>query len=544
MNKDSYYCCKHQEISRPELHINNSQNSQKRVNSQNQAEEACFSELPKIVKGGGISLVGSVGAKGMLFILALFIAKALGPSDVGIYFLAITICELLTLLSLLGLPNGVTRYVAVYNERNDVQRMKGTVLGAAFLSLLISLLSAAVLFLSASPISSLLHKPGLALVLKLFAISIPFECLMKIFTASTRGLKIMEHTAYIEQISWIGLRLGLALFFVSVMKSGLGGVILAYVGASFISAVLAFSYASKWMPLVDKRISPIFEIRELFRFSFPMLLSTLIHDIMMKEDIVMLGYFVSAAEVGIYSVAVKVLNLAEVIFQTFRPIFNPLVAELHERKEFSRLGHLLKLITRWDIMAACPIFLCLFLFPEFFLSIFGKKFAAGSSCLRILIVSSVVNALSIYPDSIIYMSGRSEITMMNGFLALIVNFIGNCLLIPSQGIRGAALATVAALLVAALLRISILFWMMNIHPLSKALWKPLTAGLISLFLTLTISKIIPGSIHPESHSLTIVFLISIFMMSYSLIIYLLKFNQEELYLKDRIKEKIMAAIKH
>ncbi|MEW5803129.1 MAG: oligosaccharide flippase family protein [bacterium] len=514
--------------------------------SKDQSEGTHFSEVSKIVKGGGISLIGSLGAKGMLFLLALFIAKALGPSDIGLYFLGITICEVLTLVSIMGLPNGITRYVAIYNERNDIQRMKGTVLGAALCSLLVSLLSGALLFLSADLISSLLHKPALAPILKLFAVSIPFECLMKIFTASTRGLKIMEHTAAIEQISWIGLRLGLALLFFYGMNTGLGGVILAYVIASFICASLAFYYANRWIPLINTQIPAVFEARKLLKFSLPMLLSTLIHDIMMKEDVVMLGYFVSAAEVGIYSVAVKVLNLAEVIFQTFRPIFNPMVAELQEKKELTRLGHLLKLITRWDVIVSCPLFLSLFLFPEFFLSIFGKGFIGGSVCLRILIAASVFNAISSYPDSIIFMSGRSEITLMNGFIALITNFIINYLLIPSQGIKGAALATAAALLIVALLRILILFRMMKIQPLSTSLWKPLMAGSTSFFITYLMHRLTMSNAfhinYTDYRNIIVLFLLSFFMVSYSSLIYLFKFNKEEIYIKEKIKKKILILI--
>ena len=509
-----------------------------------QSEKVHSSELTKIAKGGFLGLTSSIGAKGILFFFTLALAKILGPADLGLYFLGATVCEFVTIFSNFGLQYGATRFVAIYQGLDDPQRMKGTVLSAAFLGLLASLLTGGTLFLSADLIaSSLFHKPALGLVIRLLSVSIPFECLMKVFTASALGLKRMEHTAYIEHLAWNGLRLALALFFTCWLHLGLRGVALAYVASSVISAGLAFYYVNKLIPLIKMQTIPIFEVKKLLRFSIPMLLSTFVHDLMMKEDVLMLGYFVSAAEIGIYSVAVKILGLAEVIFQTFRPIFNPIVAELFERKEFGKLSHLLKLITRWDIMMSCPIFLCFWLFPGFLLNIFGKGFVGGANCLRLLAIASVADSISSYPSSIIFMSGRSYISLMNNFIALLINFVLNYLLMPGYGIIGAALATIAAVVAVALLRVGILYYLMRIQPLSRSLWKPLSAGFISSFIILAVNIFIVGSALTRGSSfqntISTMSLISVFIILYFFFIYIFRLNEEELSLIKKIKVKII-----
>ena len=508
------------------------------MTSETQPEKAHFSELSKLIKGGGISFGGSMGSKGMLFFLTLLFAKVLGATDIGLYFLGITICEFLALLSNLGLPTGMIRYIAIYNKRNDPQRLKGTILSGISFTILASILTGGVLFLSADLMAAFLfHKPRLGYVLKVLSLSIPFECLMRIFTASTLGLKVMEHTAYIEHLVWVGLRLLLALVFILGFNMGLKGGVWAYTISSIISAGIACYYANKLIPLFEKHVTPLFETKKLLRFSIPMLFSTMANELMRNEDVLMLGYFVSAAEVGIYSIAVKILALAETIFQTFRPIFNPMVAELHEKKEFKKLSHLLKLITRWDIIISCPIFLCLLLFPEFFLSIFSKEFIRGAACLRILALASIIVSISSYPDSIIFMSGRSHIAFINTFIAFVINFIINYLLIPGYGIIGAALGTIAAYLAVALLRISIVYYLMKIHPLSKSLWKPISAGCITLLILLAINK----QISFKGNIITIS-LISLFMMLYFAFIYWFRFSEEELYLVNKIRERIAFAV--
>lgn len=503
-----------------------------------QPEKAHLPELSKLVRGGGINFGGSIGSKGILFFLTLIFAKVLGPSDVGIYFLGTTICEFMAFTANLGLPAGMIRYVAIYNERNDQQRIKGTILGGAAFTFLAGTLAGAILFLSADFAAAFIfHKPALGYVLKVFSLSIPFECLMRTFTASTLGLKVMEHTAYIEHLAWVGLRLLLAVVFIFGFNMGLKGGVWAYTISSIICAGMACYYASDLIPLFRKQVTPVFENKELLTFSVPMVLSSMVNELMRNEDVLMLGYFVSAAEVGIYSIAVKILNFVEAVFQTFRPMFNPMVAELHEKEEFTKLSHLLKLITRWNITISCPIFLCILLFPEFSLSIFSKEFIGGAGCLRILALGSIIVSLSSYPDSLIFMSGRSHIVLINTFIALIVNFIVNYLLIPGYGITGAALGTLAAFLVVSLLSISAAYSLMKIHPLSTSLWKPIVAGCIPLFILFTINKWLSF----RSNTIT-VSLMALFTLLYFIFIYWFGLGEDELYVMNKIREKIAFAI--
>jgi len=494
-------------------------------------ENCILSELSKIVKGGFLNLIGSVGAKILLLFFTIFVAKVLGPGDIGLYSLGIVICELLVLLSNLGLPTGATRFVAIYNVRNDLQRMKGVVLIATIATLMMSLAASGALFFSADFIAvSILHKPALGEVLRWLSFSIPFECVMRVFTASTLGLKLVQHTAYIEHIAWGGLRFVFVILFLAGFNMGLKGVNLAYVASSVITAGLACYYANKKIPLFNRQITPIFEVKELFTFSFPILFSTLIYDLLIREDIMMLGYFSNAIEVGIYSVVTKFLNSADIIFYTFKPIFNPIIVELHEKKEYDKLSNLVKLVTRWDITLSYPIFLSLLLFPKFFLKIFGRGFIQGAACFSILVIVHILKSIPCYQKSIITMSGRSHTSLLIDFISLISNFIFNYLLIPPYGTVGAALATLISIILTIVINILIVYYIFKIHPLSKSLWRPLIAGGIPFLVlsTLTISKLL------IINNITTIFIIILFLISYLFIISIFGFNDEELYIKGKI----------
>ena len=509
------------------------------LNSKNRFERRHFSTLSKISKGAIITLSGTIAGKGLLFFYTIFLAKILGVSDLGLYFLGITIVGFLTVLCTLGLNVGVVRFTSIYSGRNDLSRMKGTVLISSVIVLLPSLVIVGIIFLFGDVISiTIFHKPKLAIVIKLLSLSIPFNSLMQIFLASTRGLKLMQYTAYVENLAWVGLRFLFTVFFFYGLRLGLKGVVSAYITSSIFAAGLAFYYASKLIPLVDRKITSIFDARSLLKFSIPMVFSILLYSLMSQVDILMLGLFVSSAKIGIYSVAVRIIALAIVISQAFTPIFNSFIAELHDKKELVKLSNLLKVITRWNITISFPIFLSLLFFPGFFLHIFGKEFIQGSNCLSILVIAHIFNSISGLPSSIIFMSGRSDITLKNNLAILIINGVLNYLLIPRYGIIGAAFATGTSFILLAIIRITAVYCLMKIHPFMVDLWKPIMAGFISLVIILFLQR----NLGIEK-DIFIVLLLSMFFLLYSSLIYIFKLNEEDIYIKTIIKEKLISLIR-
>lgn len=496
-----------------------------------------LSDLSTVTKGAGITFVGTVGGKVLLFLYSLFLARILTPGDLGIYFLGITVTTLVTSFAMFGLNYGVIRYVAIYVEAENPAAEKGTVLAACAATAILSLIVVFVIFLAGDlAAQSFFHKSELGIVLKLFAIGVPFEILMRIFLAATQGRKLMQHTAFIGNLTWVALRFVFALLFLHVWNMGLSGVVLAYVASSIVSALLAFHYASILTHLLDRKVVPVFsETARLVHFSLPMVFTTFLEGMVRQTDVLMLGLFVSAGKVGIYSIAVRTIYLAEAVFSAFRPIFNPFVAELHSHQNLARLSSLLKVITRWNVTVSFPIFLALIFFPAFFLRIFGVSFVEGAGCLAILALTHLFSSVSLLPDAIIYMSGRSDISFKNNGGMLMLNVLLNYLLIPKYGIMGAALATGISLLSVATLRVIEVYYLMRIHPFDIDLWKPVLAGLISLGAALCSCSLLSAEC-----GVLMTILIGLSFLLYAFLIRALRLNEQDRYVRDMLLAKIGA----
>ena len=195
----------------------------------------------------------------------------------------------------------------------------------------------------------------------------------------------------------------------------------SYTASSIICCGLAFHYLTKHIPLFNKEIIPIYNIRKMLRFSIPMVFSIFLGNLSRQIDILMLGLFVSATELGIYSPAVRIIMIAEFIYLLFNPIFNPVVAELCAKKDFLKLGNLLQVITRWTFTMSLPVFMILFFYPEAFLNLFGHEYISASPVLRVLVAVHLCSSISSLPSSMIFMSGRSDITVKNNTLILVLN---------------------------------------------------------------------------------------------------------------------------
>ena len=146
-------------------------------------------------------------------------------------------------------------------------------------------------------------------------------------------------------------------------------------------------------------------------------------------------------EVGLYAVAASLAAIGSMPANAIASMFNPVISELVYTDQMDRLNGLLKIVTRWLIIGATPVYLGLLLLPDLALSIYDPAFAIGATPLVILVLGQLVNTACAPTMRLIPMSGHSMLNLINGLVALALNIGLNAWLIPLYGAQGAALAT-------------------------------------------------------------------------------------------------------
>jgi len=175
----------------------------------------------------------------------------------------------------------------------------------------------------------------------------------------------------------------------------------------------------------------------------------------------MIGNMMSATDVGIYGVAFKLSMFASITLMAINSIAAPKFAEMYGENNIEGLKKVAQQSTKMIFWSTLPLLIIFFLFPTFFLGIFGGEFKTGVNAFIILSVGMLISAFSGSVGNLLQMTGNQLVFMKILIVGAIINIGLNYLLIPTgnpldiqfpklgiYGINGAAVASMC----------SIIFW--------------------------------------------------------------------------------------
>jgi O-antigen/teichoic acid export membrane protein len=321
------------------------------------------------------------------------------------------------------------------------------------------------------------------------------------------------------------------------------GVMVAVLAASWIQVMTGWFHARKlFPPLKESSIPSVFskdDKKQFLQYSTPLYLVMFVDLILQQTDGVMIGYFRSAAEVGIYEVSFRFTPFLLLALGSTAQMFQPYIADYFARNELSKISLLYKQVTKIVFIITLPIFLILTIFPVELLAIFGKEFTKGSTCLIILSSGFLFQALTGHTNPILALSGHPRLLFYNNSFMTIMNIILNFFFIQWWGIVGAAIATSVSIVVSNLCQLFLVYYLFKIHPYSWSCLKPVLAALIT------------GSIiYSARYFLSImeisvfynILLIGFLLILYLVILYVLKISADEKMLLIEFKNKFLSKI--
>ena len=494
-------------------------------------------EYITIAKGAGTIFAGMIVGTGLKYLFQIVVARNLGPQLYGLFILGLAVFNVVAMLAECGFAKGVVRFVALYRGERDERRVKGTVLLALKWTLVSGSLMTLTLAALAHPVAvHFFHKPELSGVLRMFSLGILFSALTAIFVSATQGFKIMTYSVLVKEIFEPAARVGLVCFVFLAMGSKLSGVLGAYLIPVGLSAVLAYYYFKKTFPAIrQKDVSPVFDKKQFLDFSLPMLFVQFFGLWTLSIDTLMLGYFKTSQEVGIYSAAQKTALVGNIIFVSFSSIFAPIAADLHNRKELPMLSLYYKTVTKWIFALSLPLYLILILGADSFLLIFGKDFVQARSSLIVLSLGWIAYSATNSASQMLVMSGRQKLRVMNMTGLLGLTFFLNLILIPRHGLVGAAFSISISLGLFGLTELGQVYFLLKVHPYRKDFLKPIAAGAVTFLLFSLVMKAKPGAAPPSLLWLLIEVLL--FLAVYGGLILIAGVQPEDKLVLRRIKEK-------
>jgi len=115
--------------------------------------------------------------------------------------MASAVATIASTVVLVGIPEGVVRFVSFYKGKNDEQRIKGVIVSALKVVLPLGVIAGILLFLFADLISiRVFHDKNLIPILRIFSFSVPFFALYYILIYAIGGFKEMKYMVYVRDI--------------------------------------------------------------------------------------------------------------------------------------------------------------------------------------------------------------------------------------------------------------------------------------------------------------------------------------------------------
>ena len=498
----------------------------------------------KVAKEASISFGGMGMGSLFRYLFSIMMARWLGPQMLGIYSLGNAITRIGEIFGIMGLDNGVLRYVSREKEKND--NVRNSIYSSIKMGFISSIFIGLLLYFSSDWIVLNLFNEDtfLSTVIKVYALTLPFTVTTLIASFATQGFKILKYKVFVNQIvNPFTLLLTMILSYVFF------GVNVAILAPTVVSAVIGFFLILHYLNgFVDVSVSKVLNAKfdnKILRFSLPLMFVSAIGIIMHWTDIIMLGILKDAKDVGLYHPVERTAGLIRMILFAFASIFAPLFSQYFHEKNQTKMLEVFQLSTKWILLTSLPLFIFLILFSNTILMLFGSEFGNNSLALPILTVGIMIQAVFGLGSPSLTMSGFQKYNLINALVALFTNIFLNIMLIPQFGIAGAAMGTTIALFLISLLRFFENYYLLGLNLLSTKLLKPIFAGLSTGIIVYLVKPYIFESGYFDYHS-SILYLIIYLLLGalfillvYMILIWILRLDDEDKDIVQVITNKLL-----
>ena len=402
----------------------------------------------QVVRGSvaGISLKSAQSLLGLL--LAIMLARSLGATNYGVYAYVYALISVLALPAKFGLPQLLVRETARSHALENWKLMRGVWLwswGTGIgLSITIGVVSGVVGWYVADKFSDAQMRTyywGLTLI--------PLLALGALRDGALRGLRHVVRSQVSESI----IRPGVLLALVAI--SAVNGLHLTAPTAMQLHAISAFCafLAGAWLLRISapaailERPRPVFQGAVWRASVLPLALVTGMQLLNKQIDILMIGVFRTADDVGVYRIVVQGAVLVAFGLHAISLVVTPHFARLFALDDSVRLQRLATASARVMFFLALPVAGIFVVYGSHILSlVFGEEYARGYNALVILSVGQVGNAAFGAVLQLLNMTGNEKATVKTLAWVALLNIVLNLILIPFFGIIGAAAATSFTLL--------------------------------------------------------------------------------------------------
>lgn len=335
----------------------------------------------------------------------------------------------------LGLDQALVRY---YYEAKDLKRKKALLYNCIQFPIIVSLLcSFFVIILSKTGIMKFEFNSFIMILLCLYTIiQIIYRFSLMIVRLEYKS-KLYSLLNIILKFIYIGIAIPLLIL---IKNDSLLILVISTVISAFICMVISiFAQAEIWNFFDSEKLVCDVNRKELIKYAFPYIFSMGITTFFQAIDKISLNHFCSYYDVGVYSSAMSLVHIFSIVQTTFNTLWAPMAMEQYvknkEDKKFFQLGNQIITVVMFFIGIS------LILVKDIFAILLGEKYREAAYILPFLIFNPIMFTISETTVNGLVFLKKSKLQVVVAVGACITNIIGNLILVPYLGCKGAAIST-------------------------------------------------------------------------------------------------------
>lgn len=377
--------------------------------------------------------VSQIASRIIRALIIIYAARILGAAEYGAFSYALGLAGFFSIFSDIGLSSILTREVAQNPEK------KSQYFGTAFFIKLALLAGTAFVIITIAPHFSKLEnvKP----IIPLVALLVVLDGIREFMLAFFRALQKMELEALITSITNVTIA---AVGFITISYvANMNALTIAYVGSAGFGTITAIILLRREVFSVIKNFSKNL-VRPILKSAVPVIFLELSGVFFMNMDVLMLGWWRGAEEVGWYAGGQRIVQLLYMIPAILGTSIFPVISQLaYKNKEKEK--NIIEKTIKLSLLVALPISMGGAILAKPLINlVYGTGYEPGALSFSILIFTIIPVFIGAIVGRIVYAYDKQKDTIKNIALGSAINVALNALLIPKWGIAGAATATIVA----------------------------------------------------------------------------------------------------
>jgi len=380
--------------------------------------------------------IASVGQKIIAFVYFLFIARVMQPEQTGVYFLALSVTTIFSVVAEFGITPVTTREIA-----KDPSRASSLISHA--LSIKIPFLVLAV-FCALLTGRLLGYSEQTQTLIALSSIVLVIDALQVFFYGVLRGFQVLKYES-------------IGIFFGMLTTAMVGGVtlwlnpnlswlIVALMAGSSINLFVSVSRVADrlgWSTLRPRWSTQ--EARVILSMAFPFALAAIFVKVYSYIDSIFISKFLDTTAVGIYAIAYKYTYAFQFLPLSFIAALYPGMSSV-VGKDDAELSRVLLRSLWYMALLSAPIVFGLFAIAPEVIGLAGEGYQRSTQVFQVLIFVLIPIFLDFPIGALLNAAGRQMTKTSIMGVTMVINVVLNLLLIPQVGILGAAYAALVSFL--------------------------------------------------------------------------------------------------